>query len=282
MGTGFIFPSGAPSGSLITAGNVYANAIYSRLSASSPDNLWIGDNNDIVQVQGGIIVGGNMGIGVTSPLSKLDIAGDVRWTGILQGGFVPWARLTGFPLECPSGQYISAIGGGLTCSTPASAGSGGLSGTGTGKRLAKFTGATTLGNSIITETSSGTINVAGSITATSCFGPVYQGQTTGGPYDGLRGGYGGVNALCSVAVQGSHVCTATELLNSINCGVAMPTAGLFAWVSNGLPGFTAPAVNDCQGWKSNAGVSYGAMWDFENGRGLATSCSTSHQFACCK
>ena len=44
---------------------------------------------------------GNVGIGTTAPAYKLDIAGDVRWTGTLQGGSVPWARLTSFPGDCP-------------------------------------------------------------------------------------------------------------------------------------------------------------------------------------
>jgi hypothetical protein len=69
--------------------------------------------------------GGNVGIGTTNPGYRLDIAGDVRWTGTLQGGSVPWARLTGFPSGCPSGQFVTAIGGTLTCATPGVSGGGG-------------------------------------------------------------------------------------------------------------------------------------------------------------
>jgi len=65
---------------------------------------------------------GNVGIGTTSPGYKLDISGDVRWTGTLQGGSIPWARLTSFPSACSSGQYVSAVGSTLTCSTPAGGG----------------------------------------------------------------------------------------------------------------------------------------------------------------
>ena len=63
-----------------------------------------------------------VGIGTASPGYKLDITGDVRWTGTLQGGSVPWSRLTGFPSTCSTGQYVSAVGSTLTCSTPAGGG----------------------------------------------------------------------------------------------------------------------------------------------------------------
>jgi len=61
--------------------------------------------------------GSRIGIG-TAPSYNLDVAGDVRWTGTLQGGSIPWARLTNFPSACPAGQYVSGIGGTLTCSSP--------------------------------------------------------------------------------------------------------------------------------------------------------------------
>jgi len=71
--------------------------------------------------------GDSIGIGTTNPSYKLDISGDIRWSGTLQGGSVPWARLTSFPSACPSGQYVSGIGtDGLTCSTPGGGGGGGI------------------------------------------------------------------------------------------------------------------------------------------------------------
>lgn len=66
-----------------------------------------------------IVNSGNVGIGTMSPGYKLDVAGDVRWTGTLQGGSVPWTTLTSFPSACSSGQYVSAVGSSLTCSAPA-------------------------------------------------------------------------------------------------------------------------------------------------------------------
>jgi hypothetical protein len=90
--------------------------------------------------------GDNIGIGITSPTVKLDISGDIRWSGTLQGGSVPWGRLTSFPSACSSGQYVSGIGtGGLTCSTPAGGGGGG-----TVTQLNQGNGITLLPNPITT------------------------------------------------------------------------------------------------------------------------------------
>ena len=48
--------------------------------------------------------------------------GTEKWkinsTGTLTIGSVPWPRLTSFPSACASGQYVSAVGSTLTCSTP--------------------------------------------------------------------------------------------------------------------------------------------------------------------
>ncbi|MGB9561818.1 MAG: hypothetical protein ACPL6C_03290, partial [bacterium] len=59
--------------------------------------------------------GDKVGIGTTTPSYKLSVSGDVGWTGTLQAGNVPWARLTGFPAGCPAGQFVSTIGSTLTC-----------------------------------------------------------------------------------------------------------------------------------------------------------------------
>ncbi len=54
--------------------------------------------NSFVARAGAILAqsSGNVGIG-RSPSYKLDVQGDVRWSGILRGGTVPWARLSGHP-----------------------------------------------------------------------------------------------------------------------------------------------------------------------------------------
>ncbi len=85
---------------------------------------------------------GRLGVGVAAPTYALDVSGDVRWTGTLQGGSVPWARITGAP---------SFLGG-----------------SGTANRIARFTAANTLGDSVITQSGSNIgINNASPITPLS-------------------------------------------------------------------------------------------------------------------
>jgi hypothetical protein len=133
-------------------------------SATNPSYSFSGDPNtgifsagaDILSFTTGgtermrINSSGNVGIGTTNPAYRLDISGDVRWSGTLQGGSVPWQRLTSFPSACPSGQFVTAVGSTLTCATPS--GGGGVTGSGSQNYLAKWTGSTTLGNSTIYDT----------------------------------------------------------------------------------------------------------------------------------
>ncbi|GIW67141.1 MAG: hypothetical protein KatS3mg096_009 [Candidatus Parcubacteria bacterium] len=115
----------------------------------------------VFQVYGGLgspilnVVGDKVGIGATSPAYKLDIAGDVRWTGTLQGGSVPWARLTNFPSSCPSGQFVTGVGSTLSCATPpSSGGNGGLTGSGSTNYIAKWQSNGSLGSSSLYESNS--------------------------------------------------------------------------------------------------------------------------------
>ena len=66
-------------------------------------------------------------------------------TGTLATGTIPWSSLSDFPGACSAGQFVSAVGDTLTCSTPA----GGVAGTGTTNYLSKWTGTSALGNSVI-------------------------------------------------------------------------------------------------------------------------------------
>lgn len=86
---------------------------------------------------------GNVGIGTTAPAYALDVSGDVRWSGTLQGGSVPWARLSSFPSGCPAGQAVQVIGTTPTC---IAVGGGGISGGGTATQIAFFTGVSAIGS----------------------------------------------------------------------------------------------------------------------------------------
>lgn len=140
-----------------------------------------------------------------------------------------------------------------------------------------------------TEAGDGQNNVimtpAGDIDSLRCFGPVYVGQTTIA-HDGAQSGYKNANALCAAAVSGSHVCTTSEILETIKCKPVLPNTGQ-TWISNGPPGYTARA-NDCVGWTSNTGsgaeIAYGAIWawDDKGGIGWVTTCNQTLKFACCK
>jgi hypothetical protein len=93
-----------------------------------------------------VVVSGNVGIGITDPQQKLDVAGgyirsDTGFcikndciTGWPAGGGgegpIPWSRLTNFPPGCPSGQFVTAVGSNLTCATPPSGGGAGGGGEG--------------------------------------------------------------------------------------------------------------------------------------------------------
>jgi len=89
-----------------------------------------------------------VGINLTNPQYALDIAGDVRWSGTLQGGNVPWARLTSFPssCSCPSGYAVQTIGGTCTC-IPINATQGVINGSGIVNYIPVFTGVSTIGAS---------------------------------------------------------------------------------------------------------------------------------------
>ncbi|MFA6106946.1 MAG: tail fiber domain-containing protein [Patescibacteria group bacterium] len=60
--------------------------------------------NSVAQMR--ITANGNVGIGTTNPGAKLDVTGDVKWTGSLTGGSVPWARVTGTANVVDTGMII--------------------------------------------------------------------------------------------------------------------------------------------------------------------------------
>ena len=130
------------------------------------------------------------------------------------------------------------------------------------------------------------LDIKGDLKVSGCFGPVFD-HLTASPYDGdLDGptniGYFGANTLCG---GGSHMCTTSEMLNSINCGKnlsSIPSSG-GVWIANGAPSLPTP-TDDCLGWTSTDGTWKGVhyVYDVNGGKFYAKACNESLQIACCK
>jgi len=110
---------------------------------------------------------------------------------------------------------------------------------------------------------------------------VYVGRTTA-QYTGNMGGYTGANERCAAQYPGSHLCTASELLNSINQGINID--GGWAWYSTGtlMDTNTNRLVSDCSGWTQS-----GNFWGGHRTRGASLSpawnwCDNPHPLMCCQ
>ncbi|MFA6603315.1 MAG: hypothetical protein WCT10_00565 [Patescibacteria group bacterium] len=139
---------------------------------------------------------------------------------------------------------------------------------------------------VMQSDASGNADWAYMLAADECTGgKIY--KLTAAAYNGSQGGYKGLDTICRGAEpdEKQHVCTPDEVLRSSYCLSAAEWSlfvGQSAWVASGPPGFTAPAVNDCNGWTTSTG--YGAFWSFDanGGIGYATSCAVALPVACCK
>ncbi len=115
---------------------------------------------------------------------------------------------------------------------------------------------------------------------------VYVGSTatTTGSNNGVPG-YKEAYRLCNLVLTGAHVCTPDDMLNTIALNLLMPNTDV--WVFSGPPGYTALA-NDCDGRTSvsNSGP-LGAYWEVTNpsypngGHGLTSPCGANLKIACC-
>jgi hypothetical protein len=86
--------TGAPSWFAPTQGSILFSGASGVLSENNLKLVW--DNSNF-----------RLGIGKSLPLSySLDVVGDVAWTGTLQNGIVPWARLNNVPSASTGQQGI--------------------------------------------------------------------------------------------------------------------------------------------------------------------------------
>jgi hypothetical protein len=144
----------------------------------------------------------------------------------------------------------------------------------------------------------GDVWAKGAIKNEGCFGAVFIGLTiSGGPGGNGRyrpqdvSGYYEANNRCNADYAGAHVCSSTEMLESIKCSIASSPLravvnGTGAWVNSGPPGHTSN-YDDCSGWTSAASTSYARYWLFDQltgGRGTGVTCNVINglQFACCR
>lgn len=106
----------------------------------STGNVGIGTNNP-----GAYQLYVNGGGYFSSPITTITPTSDeqVATKGYADSSFIDWSRLGAFPAACSAGQYVTAVGSSLTCSTPA-AGTD-IYWTGTATNLDANTGRTSLG-----------------------------------------------------------------------------------------------------------------------------------------
>lgn len=150
--------SSIPAGlSLSVNGNMQTNGVLTLANV-----VYVGGGNRMITVDNNGVLGA----------AAIPTDTDIYWTGTTGGGFnaatartslglgslatlssvsnaqindVAWSKITNFPSACSAGQYVSAVGSALTCSTPA----GGISGSGTANYVTRWTSGSALGNSVI-------------------------------------------------------------------------------------------------------------------------------------
>ena len=134
---------------------------------------------------------------------------------------------------------------------------------------------------------------------------LFVGLTEGGGYIGGDEGYEDLNRKCAtgqinshlspdpISNVGAHVCTADEIINSINnnaTAVMLQDTGT-GIINNGPPGYVVFA-NECNGWqvtsrKYQSTPAFGTVWSFDSGSASLATCDAIHnnnlvKVACCK
>jgi hypothetical protein len=111
---------------------------YAKVAALDTNTLYLGGSDQIT-----ILSTGNVGIGQTSPTQKLHVDGSIRVTG----AYYDSSNATG-----TSGQVLSSTGTGTAW---VDALGGAITGSGTTNYLSKFTGSSSIGDSIVYDSGTG-------------------------------------------------------------------------------------------------------------------------------
>ena len=103
---------------------------------------------------------------------------------------------------------------------------------------------------------------------------------------GTMKGYQAANAICNYHYPGYHFCFTSEIISFIRNGNVAKFAGLpQAWIAEGPPGYTAYA-NDCGGYTTSSATYLGAFWEYNGttggGQGWLAGCNNLRAISCCK
>jgi hypothetical protein len=105
-------------------------------------------------------------------------------------------------------------------------------------------------------------------------------------------GYAAAQDTCEFFYPGSHMCSANEIINSIEYGITLPSSGK-AWINNGPPAYIFDVSNDCFGWQTDISNAldfkvnpdvysiYGSIWNFSGNYSRMSTCDQQFNISCC-
>ncbi len=96
------------------------NSPASLLSVGNGDLFQVNSSGDLIKVRN-VTYSWPAAQGGNNTYLMNNGSGTLSWNTVSVSS-LPWANLTSFPSACPAGQYVTAVGGSLTCATPSIAG----------------------------------------------------------------------------------------------------------------------------------------------------------------
>ncbi|MEK7606618.1 MAG: hypothetical protein AAB444_00235 [Patescibacteria group bacterium] len=231
---------------------------------AGPASPWVTSGGDIYNTNTG-----NVGIGIVAPAERLEVAAGSGTTARLRVSDLDPGQNPELQLEYADGLHWAMYADKMDNS-----------------KLKFWQNGI---NALVIDPSgihaANNISAGGNIRADGCFGPVFQEVLSSLASSGAAGGYSGANAKCPLTM---HVCTTTEMLNSINCGtnfggISGDDAANGIWVSAGAASLPTP-TNDCNGWTSGESTWQGIHYipSVNGGNFYARTCDAVLKFACCR